>query len=63
MLERLPAGQARNYTAAKRELRAVARVGPTEMRFASLSGIAALYRESGGRMRGSMRLLVSREAN
>jgi hypothetical protein len=63
MLERLPAGRARNYTAAKRELRAVARVGPTEMRFASLSGIAALYRESGNRMRGSMRLLVSREVS
>jgi hypothetical protein len=61
VLEKLPAGHARNYLVTKRELRAAARLGPAEGRFVSLSGIVALYRESDDRLRGSFRLEVARE--
>lgn len=61
VLEKLPAGRARNYLVQQRELRAVARLGPAEGRFVSLAGIVALYREPNERLRGSFRLEVSRE--
>ncbi len=60
-LEGLPAGRARNYVVARRELRATARLGPTQSRFISLSGVVALYREGGDRLRGSYRLEAARE--
>ena len=60
-LEKLPAGRQRNYRVTKRELRAVARFGPAESRFVSLSGIVAIYHEPGDRLRGSFRLEVARE--
>jgi len=60
-LERLPAGKARDYDIRRRELRAVARFGPTESRFTSSRGIMAVYRESHDRLRGSFRIHVRRE--
>lgn len=62
-LPELPAGRARDYLVERRELRARARIGPLELRFTSLAGIVALYREPGEQLRGSLRLVVSREAN
>jgi hypothetical protein len=59
-LPRLPAGKARNYPVTRRELRARLRFGPWEGRFNSLAGIVALYRESGNKLRGSMRIRASR---
>jgi hypothetical protein len=59
-LEALPAGRAREYQVAKDELRAVASIGFAESRFSSVSGILALYCESGDRLRGSLRLTVAR---
>jgi len=56
-----PAGRARDYLVTQRELRATARFGPAQSRFVSLSGIVALYREPGDRVRGSYRLQVARE--
>lgn len=63
VLEKPPAGRARDYSVAKRELRALARVGPAQSRFTSVAGIVALYREPGDRLRGSFRLLAAREVN
>ena len=63
VLEEPPAGRARDYTVAKRELRALARVGPAQSRFTSVAGIVALYSEPGDRLRGSFRLLAAREVN
>lgn len=62
VLEALPAGPAREYLVNKRELRALARFGPAEARFVSLNGIVALYRASGDRLRGSLRLHVRHQA-
>ena len=62
LLERLPAGRARNYTVGKREFRALARIGPLESRFTSSAGIVALYRASGDRLRGSLRMQVVRQS-
>ncbi|MCG3126724.1 MAG: hypothetical protein CHACPFDD_01577 [Phycisphaerae bacterium] len=62
-LDRPPQGKARNYTVRDAELRAAARVGPAESRFSSLAGILAVYRESGDRLRGSLRLQVARQVN
>lgn len=61
--EKPPAGKARNYLVSRDELRAVVRVGPLESRFVSKTGIAALYRLDGGRLRGSLRMQVLREVN
>ncbi len=63
VLERLPAGEGRNYTVARRELRALARFALTEGRFVSAAGIVALYREEHDRLRGSFRLLARREVS
>jgi hypothetical protein len=60
VLEKLPAGQARNYQLRRRELRARVKFGPWESRFASQLGIAALYREAGDRLRGSLRVQTTR---
>ena len=62
VLEKLPAGRARNYTVGKNELRALARAGPFESRFSSTAGIVALYRRSGDRLHGSLRLQVARQS-
>ena len=62
-LERPPAGAGRNYTVARRELRASARFGPTQNRFTSIAGIVALYTAPGDRLRGSFRIFVSRQVN
>jgi hypothetical protein len=59
-LEKLPAGPARNYTLEPRALQARVRFGPWESRFTSQTGIVALYRESGDRLRGSARVRTSR---
>ncbi len=61
-LEKPPAGRARNYLVSRRELRAVARFGPAESRFVSISGIVALYRKPHDRLRGSFRLQVAQQA-
>jgi|GEM_PF-1460232 len=60
-LGEMPAGHARDYRVTKRELRAVARFGPSRSRFTSISGVVALYRRPSDRLRGSFRLLVARE--
>lgn len=62
LLERLPAGRARNYTVGQGEFRALARIGPLESKFTSSAGIVALYRASGDRLRGSLRLQVVRQS-
>lgn len=59
-LEKLPAGRARNYRVAREELRARVHFGPWESRFSSRAGIVALYRESGDRLRGNLRLQAAR---
>ena len=59
-LEKLPAGAARNYPIGRRELRARIKFGVWESRFSSVAGIAAVYRESGDRLRGSLRMQTSR---
>lgn len=61
VLEKMPAGAARNYMVSDRALRAAARIGPAELRFTSEAGALALYRESGDRLRGSFRLRVARQ--
>jgi hypothetical protein len=60
-LDQLPAGKARDYRVNRRELRGVARFGPAQSRFTSLYGVVALYREPQNRLRGSLRMEVSRE--
>lgn len=60
LLDRLPAGHARNYLVGNNELRGVAQVGPLASTFESSAGILALYRESGDRLRGSLKLEVIR---
>jgi hypothetical protein len=60
-LDKLPAGKARNYKVDAKSMRACVRFGPWETRFTSRTGIVAIYRESGGRLRGSMRLYASRQ--
>ncbi len=60
-LEKPPAGKARNYSIGARELRAVAHVGPVEVRFVSVTGIVAIYRQPHEGFRGSARILVTRE--
>lgn len=60
VLDKLPAGRARDYHISRHELRGVARLGPAESRLVSIAGIMALYREPGDRLRGSLRLLVAR---
>jgi len=61
VLEKLPAGPARNYQVGFRELRAMSRWGPTESRFTSVAGVVALYRRPQERLRGSFRLIVQRQ--
>jgi hypothetical protein len=60
LLEKPPAGKARNYPIGRRELRARVKFGVWESRFSSLNGIAAVYRESGDRLRGALRIQTSR---
>lgn len=60
-LERMPAGEARDYRINSQSLRAVAQFGPLESRFTSRRGILALYREKDGRLRGSLRISAQRE--
>ncbi|TWT46103.1 hypothetical protein RAS1_25500 [Phycisphaerae bacterium RAS1] len=61
--EKPPTGKARNYLVSRDELRAAVRIGPLESRFVSRTGIAALYRIDGGRVRGSLRMQVLREVS
>jgi len=56
-----PAGRARDYKLGQREVRGVARFGPSQSRFESVRGIVALYRERNAQMRGSFRMEVARE--
>ncbi len=63
VLSGLPAGRAREYRVAQRELRAAVRLGPVESRYESILGIVALYREPGDRLRGSFRLLVGQQSS
>ena len=62
-LDRLPAGRARDYSVAQRELRALARLGPVESRFTAVAGVVAVYRATGDKLRGSFRLHVRREVS
>jgi len=59
-LEKLPAGKARNYRLAGEELRARVHFGAWESRFTARVGIVALYRATGDRLRGSLRLRATR---
>ncbi len=63
VLAGLPAGRAREYRVAERELRAAVRLGPIESRYESILGIVALYRAGGDRLRGSFRLLVGQQSS
>jgi hypothetical protein len=63
VLEKLPSGEGRNYTVGRRELRGVLRVGAAEARYESVTGIVALYREGDDGLRGSVRLLASRQVS
>lgn len=60
VLEKLPAGKARNYRIRRNEVRGVARFGPAENRYTSNSGILAVYREREDRLRVSFRMEVNR---
>ncbi len=60
VLDKLPAGLARNYALGGRALRARGQRGPLHARFSSHVGVAALYRERGNRLRGSVRAQTSR---
>ncbi|RMF83259.1 MAG: hypothetical protein D6744_04985 [Planctomycetota bacterium] len=60
-LEKLPAGKARFYKVDQGTLRAVVRMGPLQGRFVSTTGIVMAHRPAGGRLRGSLRLLATRE--
>jgi len=60
-LDQPPAGRARDYRLGQREVRGIARFGPSQSRFESVRGIVALYRERGGEFRGSFRMEVARE--
>jgi hypothetical protein len=62
VLERPPAGQARNYSIDSRALRAVARLMFVRSHFTSRVGILALYRERPDRLRGSLRIQVESES-
>ena len=60
VVDRLPRGKARNYRLNRDSLRARVRIGPWETRFSSQIGVAAVYRERGDRLRGSVRLQTQR---
>jgi hypothetical protein len=62
VVEKLPAGSARNYKIRGNGLRAVMQAGPLKRRLVSINGILALYRESQDRMRGSLRVQVSAQS-
>ena len=62
VLEQPPRGQARNYDLNRQTMRAQVSMGPWQTRFTSVVGIAALYRESGDRFRGSVRMQAARVA-
>ncbi len=55
-----PAGRARNYRLDRDSLRLRIEVGPWQLRFSSMAGIAAVYHESGKRLRGSVRARTRR---
>ncbi len=59
-LDTLPAGKARNYKLDRQSLRMRFQVGPWQLRIASLTGIAALYRDGPDRLRGSLRMQAFR---
>ncbi|MGE0478835.1 MAG: hypothetical protein AB7Q17_00055 [Phycisphaerae bacterium] len=63
VLERPPAGKARYYAIAKKEMRAGLRVGPLAARFAPVTGVALLERRGNAQMRGSFRMAVRREVS
>lgn len=63
VLEKLPAGRARDYAVREPTLRAVSRFGPLESRFVAPVGIVSLNRQPGERLRGSFRLLAQREVS
>jgi len=55
-----PAGRARNYKLDRDSLRMRVGIGPWQLRFSSIVGIAAVYRERGNRLRGSVRTHATR---
>ncbi len=59
-LEKPPSGKARNYSLAADEVRARIRTALSETRLTSISGILAVYRESGDALRGSFRFQANR---
>jgi len=62
VLDGMPAGHARTYLVARRELRAVARLGPLRGKYTSLEGVVALNREGGQRLSGSFRIRAAQES-
>ena len=63
VLDKLPAGRARDYTLTRRSFRGVFRSPTGESRFISTAGAATLQSPSGNRLRGSFRLLGQRQAS
>ena len=61
VLDGLPAHQSRDYRLNRNSIRGKVRNGPQHVRFASLSGILALWLEEGGRIQGRLRALAKRQ--
>ena len=61
VLEGLPADQARDYRLNRNSIRLRYRHGARHVRFASLSGISALWLEDGGRIKGRLRALAKQQ--
>jgi hypothetical protein len=63
-VDRPPASKrGRNYILGTREFRARYKLGPSESRFVSRTGILALYPEPGDRMRGTFKLEAMRQTS
>ena len=61
VLDGLPAHRSRDYRLDRNSIRGRFRDGPRHVRFASLSGILALWREEDGRIEGRLRALAKRQ--
>ena len=56
-----PAGPGRDYRVTRRHLRMITRAGSRHRRWGSLSGIVAVWRERGGRLRGRFRIAAKQQ--
>lgn len=61
VLDAPPAGKARNYSVNTGHLRMTARTGANHKRWASLSGIVAVWQEHAGHLRGRFRILAKQQ--